>query len=155
MNGDGLRFLLDRNVLGELEDPQGDRNVRAWAATVRDRQLFIPAVAVYEAAKGFARLRRRRGMTQEEARFLDRNEEAFRAVLDAFEGRIAGIGRREAERWGTLVGAKEKDVMDRAVAAIVIEGGFVVATRNVADFRGLPVRLVNPFLREPVIVEPD
>lgn len=147
------RYLLDRMVVMELEGEGGDRRVRAWRDTVEDRDLYLPAVVIYEATKGLAR-RRRAKLSEEEARLLAEDEADVRAIIDGFGDRIAGIGKAEASRWGELVGAKEKNTMDRAIAAIAIEGGFVLVTRNRKDFVGLPLRLLDPFV-EGAIIEPN
>jgi predicted nucleic acid-binding protein len=53
------RYLLDRDVLQALENPNGNRHVRAWAETVNDDALFLSVITVMEARKGFASARLR------------------------------------------------------------------------------------------------
>lgn len=145
-----IRYLLDRNVLTELEDPHGDKRVHAWAATVDDTELFLCAVTIYEAQKGFAR-QRRKPLTEQQAADLAADEEAFRQIREAYAGRILPVGEAEALAWAELVGAKENNVMDRAMAAVAQVNDMVLATRNLDHMRGLGLRLLNPFANLPTI----
>ncbi len=67
-----------------------------------------------------------------------------------FDGRILAVTQTEAERWGRLAGAARQRgitlaVVDGVIAATAIENDLVIATRNVKDFVGLGVALVNPW----------
>ncbi len=44
--------------------------------------------------------------------------------------------------------------MDRAFVAAARVNGLVLVTRNLADMRGLGVKLLNPFAKSPAIEEP-
>lgn len=50
-----------------------------------------------------------------------------------------------AAEWTRLLGGKSKDLWDLALAATARVHGFVLVTRNVKDFSGRGVRLLNPF----------
>ena len=147
------RYLLDRNVLTELEDPNGDRLVHAWVDTVDDPNLFLCTITIYEAQKGFARQRRKK-LTEQQTADLAADEEAFHKIREAYAGRIFPVGEMEALEWAELVGAKEKNVMDRALVAVAKVNGLVLVTRNLKDTRGFGVRLLDPFAKSPKIEEP-
>lgn len=147
------RYLLDRDVLVELEDPVGDEVVRRWVGAVDDTALYLCSITVFEAQKGFSRARRK-ARTAKERSEIAAFEAAFRATLRAFAGRVLPVGETEAVEWGELVGAQEKNVMDRAVAAVAKTNGLVVATRNIRHFRGLGVPVIDPFRVAPSIEEP-
>jgi predicted nucleic acid-binding protein len=53
--------------------------------------------------------------------------------------------------WARLLGAKDKNQRDRALAATARVHGFVLVTRNIDDIRGCDVRVLNPFKADPVI----
>ena len=147
------RYLLDRDVLSALEDPQGNRNVHAWSDTVPDDALYVSAVTVMEARKGFARVRAK-ARTDAERAEVENYEASFAELLDAFAGRVLPLDRAAAERWGEMLARREANVMDAAVAAIAAVRGLVVATGNRRHFRGRGVRLINPFQARPTIEEP-
>lgn len=51
-----------------------------------------------------------------------------------------------------LVGQKDKHRDDMALAATARVRGLVLVTRNVADFKGRDVRILDPFQAKPEIV---
>lgn len=147
------RFLLDRDVLTAAENPRGNRYVHAWIDSVPDADLYVCCVTVMEARKGFARLRAKAGNPAEIAgiRAFEANFDTF---LADFEGQMIAIDRPVAERWGEMLGRREANVLDTAVAATAAVHGLVVATRNLRHFRGRGVRLLDPFKTRPIIEEP-
>ena len=77
------------------------------------------------------------------------------AELDSFEanylGRIIAIDAAVAKEWARLLGAKDNNQRDRALAATARVHGFVLVTRNIADVRGCGVQVLNPFDSNPQI----
>lgn len=147
------RYLLDRDVLSALEDPRGNRNVHAWGDAVPDDVLYVGAVTVMEARKGFARMRAK-ARTDAQRAEVEGYETSFAELLDAFAERVLPLDRAAAERWGEMLAQREVHVMDAALAAIAAVHGLVVATRNRRHFRGRGVRLIDPFQSRPTIEEP-
>ena len=146
-------YLLDRDVLGAAENPEGPRNVHIWIDGIPDRDLYISAVTVMEARKGFAR-QRRRAKTDADKDTILGYEADFDDILAGYGDRIVPVDRAVADRWGEMLGQREANVMDAAVAATAFVHGVVVATRNASDFRGRGVRHVDPFKATPTIVDP-
>ena len=69
-------------------------------------------------------------------------EEALTTLL-----RSLGIDAATAERWGRLTALAGRPVpcVDGLLAATALQHDLVLVTRNVADFSGLGVRLLNPW----------
>jgi predicted nucleic acid-binding protein len=134
-----MKYLLDTNVLRELGKTTPHKNVAAWLKTIDDADLAISALTVREVSKGVAKLR----MTKPEtAATLD---VAIKAIFDAFEGRILSVDRQVAAVWGEALGASEKHIDDTGLAATALVHGLTIVTRNVRDFDGRGVKLVDPF----------
>lgn len=134
-----MKYLLDTNVLRELGKTAPHKNVAAWLKGVDDADLAISALTVREVAKGVAKL----GKTKPEmAAGLDA---AVRAIFDAFEGRILPIDRAVASVWGEALGESEKHVDDAGLAATARVHGLTLVTRNIKDFDGRGVKVVDPF----------
>jgi toxin FitB len=78
-------------------------------------------------------------------------EEAVRLqILPLFEGRILSFDSKAAEAFGKVrIGAQALGntigFADGAIAAIAAAQGFALATRNVRDFKGAGVELINPW----------
>jgi len=146
-------YLLDRDVLGAAENPEGNRNVHQWIDRIPDRDLYISAVTVMEARKGFSRQRAKANTDADKNEILG-YEADFDDILAGFGDRILSVDRPVADTWGEMLGQREANVMDTAVAATATVHRLVVATRNGKHFRNRGVRLVDPFKANPSIVDP-
>jgi predicted nucleic acid-binding protein len=106
--------------------------------------LFISSVSFGELRKGI--FLRSPGKRRDE---LEVWIETDLSIL--FSGRILPVTRSIAERWGVLEGQRQLagrplNAPDGMIAATALEHGLVLVTRNVKDFAGLGVDLLNPWL---------
>ena len=103
-----------------------------------DADLAISALTVREIAKGVVKLRKTK---RETAAALGAT---VTAVFDAFEERILSTDRAVAAAWGGALGENEKHVDDAGLAATARVHGLIVVTRNVKDFDGRGVKVIDP-----------
>lgn len=71
-------------------------------------------------------------------------------VDNRYRGRILGLSSDAAALAGRIRAKRETagrpvTIQDAQIAAICLAHGATLATRNVKDFEGLDLRLVNPF----------
>jgi hypothetical protein len=71
-------------------------------------------------------------------------------IAAAFAGRILAFDEPAATHYGEVMGRRKElgrplSVPDGQIAAIARLHGFAVATRNVRDFAGCGIEIVNPF----------
>lgn len=137
-------YLLDENVLRELHSG-GNRQVHAWYASVAEADLRISAMIFFEKRRGWER-RRRHDPSFAEARLAELD-----ALVAAYGSRIVPIDEPVAAEWARLLGAKDKNMRDRALAATARLHGFVLVTRNIDDVRGCDVLVLDPFRSKPVV----
>jgi toxin FitB len=140
-----LRLLLDTNVMSETRRPEPDRRVLTWLDRLEEDRAFIGVVTLAEIRRGVALThhgRRRDAL----ARWLARD------LVDRFARRILAVDEKTAFAWGDLMAeAKRRGLglasMDGLIAATALAHGLVLVlvTRNVLDFRGLAVELVDPW----------
>jgi toxin FitB len=135
-------FLLDTNVPSELIRPLPDTRVKAWVAAQDLDALFISVVSFGELRKGIA-LRAPGKRTTELEAWLETD------LPRLFADRILPMTRTIAERWGVLDAHRQLlgqplSVPDGQIAATALEHGLTVVTRNIADFEGLGVAVLNP-----------
>ncbi|WP_348785825.1 hypothetical protein [Mesorhizobium sp. KR9-304] len=79
---------------------------------------------------------------------------AVAAAEKAFIDRIIPVDATIVEEWTRMLGAKNKDRWDMALAATARVHGLVLVTRNTKDFEGRGVRLLDPFRDPPFQIEP-
>lgn len=138
------RYLLDRVVLQALENPKSNQNVRAWLETVDDDALYVSAITIMEGRKGFAKLRLK-PLAERESETIRRYEAQFDELLSAFDDRVLPVDRPIAEKSGEMLAERDANILDTAVAATAAVRGMIIATRNLRDFRGRGVGLIDPF----------
>jgi predicted nucleic acid-binding protein len=139
-------YLLDENVLRELR-PGGNVNVRKWIATIDDSNLRLSAATLFEKRRGAESLRRR-----DPAR-AEKLLEAIALVEKAYQDRIIPIDTAVVAEWTRMLGMKNKDRWDIALAATSRVHRLILVTRNIKDFEGRGVQLLDPFRDPPFIVQ--
>ena len=134
-------YLLDTNVISELRQGKAQQSpqVRAWAARQPASQLFLSAITLLELEKGVLVLERK----------TPPQGSALRAWLTgvraSFAGRILPFTENAAVLCAAMHVPDPKSERDALIAATALEHSMTVATRNVRDFEGTGVVLVNPF----------
>ena len=135
-------ILLDTNVVSELQKPLPSALVEYWLASTGIETTYICGPVLMEQAFGAERHLLRSGSS----RYVEylhrlRAEYANRTLsLDAIACELAGqLGSRRESRGRPL------SIGDAMIAAICIVHGAALATRNVKDFEGIDLTLINPF----------
>ena len=137
MNG----FLLDTNVPSVFTRLRSDPRVERWLDDADDELLFLSVVSLGEIFKGLTILpesKRRRELQQ----WIDETMRPW------FEGRVLPVNEAISERWGMLAGERHVkgrplSMGDGLIAATAFVHGLTVVTRNVKDFEGLGVSILN------------
>jgi predicted nucleic acid-binding protein len=136
-------IVLDTNVVSEPLKPRPDPAVLGWLDRQNPATLYLTAISRAELLAGVMALPPGKRRTELQ-RVLDRE------LVSLFAHRLLAFGERSAEAYARVVTAAQAagnpiDFADAAIAAIAIEHDFVLATRNERDFRGAPVKLLNPW----------
>jgi predicted nucleic acid-binding protein len=136
-------FLVDTNVPSELTKPIPDVRVRDWVDAQDDASLYLSVITVGELRRGFTLLPPGKRRTQLEQWF-------DQYLLPLFADRILPVTQRVGDRWGVLGGDCQLrgsllKTADGLIAATALEHDLTVVTRNVRDFAGLGVTVLNPW----------
>lgn len=129
-------------MISELLLPQPAPCVIDWLAEQRTSIIFTTAVTEAEILYGLRLLpdgRRRRDLET--------------AILPIFSEDFAGrvpFDREAADVYGTIGTERRRSgrpisQFDAQIAAITLSRGAALATRNVADFEGLELGIINPW----------
>jgi len=135
-----MTYLIDANVLSEPTKARPDSKVVAWL-TAHEGDFVVDSIVLGELSFGILALPKGRKRVQ--------LEEWFNAVVSAIE--CLPWDAAVSLRWaGLLVELKRKGitlpVLDTMIAATALEHNLTVATRNLRDFKGTGVKVLNPFL---------
>ncbi len=134
-----MKFLIDTNILSELFRPRPNRGVLKWAEEVEE--VALSAISVEEIFYGLSW----RTKPRLEARITEMIDN-FCEVL-AVTDEIARAGahlRGEHQRHGRTI-----EAADMLIAATAQAHRLTLVTRNVRDFEGCGVPILNPFFEQP------
>lgn len=137
-------YVLDTNVISELRkagDGKANVNVIAWARGAESSTLFLSAITILELERGTLMIERR---DQAQGALLRAWVET--RVLPAFEGRVLPVDTAVALRCAGLHVPNPRAERDALIAATALVHGMSVVTRDVADFEGTNVQIINPWL---------
>jgi hypothetical protein len=136
-------FVLDTNVVSELRKAKArkaDPNVTAWAAAVPASGLFVAAVTILELETDVLLIEHRDAAQGTLLRAWMDNH-----VMPAFAGRVLAFDTAVARRCARLHVPDPRSDRDAMIAATALVHGMTVVTRNVADFVGIGVPVLDPW----------
>lgn len=136
-------IVLDTNILSELMKTKPDQRVVRWLSRQPSASLFTTAVTQAEILYGLRLLPSGKRRNQ----LVSAVNEMFN--LD-FQGRVLPFGTEAAAMFAELAAARRLagqpiSQFDAQIAAITRASAARLATRNVSDFTGCGLDLVNPW----------
>lgn len=136
-------IVLDTNVISELMRPAPSPAVESWMSAQPAAGMFISAITEAELRYGLVLLpdghRQRRLLAQAEA-----------MLAEDFAGGILPFDSAAARAYAPTAAARRLagrpiSQADAQIAAIAASGGAAFATRNVADFDGCGIAVLDPW----------
>lgn len=136
-------IVLDTNVVSELARPRPAPEVIEWVDAQDSATLVITAVTAAEIRAGVALLptgRRRRQIAE--------RMEAL--ITETFAGYVLAFDVESSEHYANVVATRIRagrpiSGLDAQIAAVCTQHGAALATRDVDDFEGLELTLINPW----------
>jgi predicted nucleic acid-binding protein len=137
-------ILLDTNVISEIMKVSPSEIVVDWLNDQKSTELHISAVTIGEIEYGLRILPAGKRQRQLRERFE-------RFIAAAFSQRVVAYDEAAARTYGEIMGHRREigrpmSVPDGQIAAVARTNGFVVATRNTADFEDCGIDVVDPFV---------
>lgn len=135
-------IVLDTNVISELFDGRADNGFFDWLDRHEAEELYITSIAIAELVFGIELL--------DEGKRKQSFRQKIDLIVEDFEDRRLSFGDEAAYLYGALSAGRRKvgraiETKDAMIAAICLQHGATLATRNTKDFQGLDLTLVNPF----------
>jgi predicted nucleic acid-binding protein len=136
-------FLLDTNCISEVVRKKPDPLVLHWLNAADESILYLSVLTLGDIRKGLAGLPQSRRQTLLES-WLELD------LKSRFSGRILPIDRFIADRWGLLSAeakrrGKSLSAIDGLLAATALHHNLTIVSRNVDDFSGTQVPILNPW----------
>lgn len=139
-------IILDTNVVSELMRSEPAPQVANWIRDRDRRELCTTVITLAEIRYGIARLpdgRRKQVL-------LTAADDTF----SAFEDQILQVDTAVAEHYAVVASTRERAgkpiaSMDALIAAVCRSRNAALATRNVADFDGTGIEVIDPWLASP------
>lgn len=138
-----MAWLLDTNILSELRRPLPEQRVLDFLARCPLDQLYVSTITFAEIRFGITN-------ATEPSRRAELEQWLEAAIRPMFANRVLEITENVMFRWRLLVEQGRKagrtfSQPDLILAAIALESGLTLVTRNVKDFTGLTLSLLNPW----------
>ena len=130
-----MSYLVDTNVLSELLRKAPNPGVEAWAGQVG--RIYLSIVTLEEICFGLG--------WKPNPRVLARFEKIIEEHCDVLPATEA-IARRSGALRGQLQAlGKPRSQADMLIAATAAVHGLTLVTRNLSDFEGCGISVLNPF----------
>jgi predicted nucleic acid-binding protein len=137
-------IVFDTNVVSELMRAMPDERIRTWFAGQRRATLFTTSITKAEILYGIALLPAGR----RKAALADAAERMFARV---FASRMLAFDAVAATHYAEILMARRRagkpmETLDAQIAATALAAGATVATRNLADFAGCGLDVIDPWM---------
>lgn len=135
-------IVLNTNVVSELMKADPDRGVLRWLAGRTPSELVTTAVTLAEVMYGIRRL--------PPGQRRDRLHRVALEVFADFADSVLGFDVPAAVAYAEMVSECERhgrpiSGFDAQIAAIALSRAATLATRNVKDFKGLGLEVIDPW----------
>jgi predicted nucleic acid-binding protein len=135
-------IVLDTNVVSELMRPEPAPQVSSWVRSRDRRELRMTSITLAEIRYGIARLpdgRRKQVL-------LDTADDIFRVFSD----QVLPVDEAAAEQYAVIASTRERAGkpiagFDALIAAVCRSRGAALATRNLPDFHGTGIDVIDPW----------
>lgn len=138
-----MKALLDTCVISELVSKKPTPKVVEFVDSLDPEDVYLSVITIGEIVKGIEKLPSSNRRTGLQAWLND-------DLLVRFEGNIVPLDIDIMVEWGRItarleLAGKTMPAIDSLIAATVLDRKMSLVTRNVSDFEGTDLEIVNPW----------
>ena len=138
-----MNYLLDTCVISEYTKKRPEQSVLEWVANSVESDLRLSVLTIGEIKRGIERLSESERKTALQSWLND-------DLRVRFGHRLVDIDADVMLTWGALTARLEKNgrllpFVDSLIAATALRHNLILVTRNVSDFDGAGVQIINPW----------
>ncbi|MBK7454305.1 MAG: type II toxin-antitoxin system VapC family toxin [Anaerolineales bacterium] len=138
-----MKYLLDTCIISELVAKHPNPKVVEFVDSLDSGDVYLSVITIGEIAKGVEKLPKSK-RKQELHSWLKED------LMVRFDGRIIPLDTDILMEWGILIARLESTgitlpAIDSLIAATTLTYKLTLVTRNVNDFDGADVRIINPW----------
>ncbi len=138
-----MKALLDTCVISELVSKKPNPKVVGYVDLLDPEDVFLSVITIGEIVKGIEKLPKSRRKTDLQSWLKE-------DLLVRFEGNVVALDTDILIAWGALTArlesvGKTMPAIDSLIAASALAKKMTLVTRNVGDFEGATVEIVNPW----------
>ena len=134
-----MSYLLDTNVISELQKPRPHPQVLDWYNAVPENALYLSVVTLGEIRSGIEQARHNKPES------ADRLEEWLGRLQRFYGRRILPFSAEISDLWGRMIAQHHHHLIDAQLAATALHHGLVFVTRNLSDIEGRGIETLNPW----------
>ena len=137
-------YLVDTNVLSEFNRTgEPNERVKQWLTATPLDSLYVSVITLAEIQFGIELLAPGKRRTDLE-RWLEQEFNSW------FPGRLLPVDTDIVKRWAMLTAERQRQGrplanFDGLIAATALHHGLTLATRDIDDFKGLGLPILNPW----------
>ena len=138
-----MNYLLDTCVISEYTKKHPEQSVLEWVANCVESDLFLSVLTIGEIKRGIERLSESERKTTLQSWLND-------DLQTRFGHRLVDVDADVMLTWGALMAQLEKigrilPFANSLIAATALRHNLILVTRNVSDFDGAGVQIINPW----------
>ena len=142
-----MSYLIDTCCISELVKKKPNPNVVKWFTDRDELSMYLSVITFGELRKGIEKL-------PDSKKKKELNRWIKEDLNQRFKNRVLSINMEEANKWGELLAASEKNgkplpAIDSLIAATAQVHDLSVVTRNTQDMEGSEVEVINPWNYNP------